>query len=60
LLWLLMEATFSSEIVIANFKTAQCHTPEECILSTDHLENLKIYLLYTEHAVYVMFLAEAY
>jgi len=35
LLWLLMEAAFSSETVIANFKTAQCHIPEECILSTD-------------------------
>jgi len=60
LLWLLMEAAFSSEIVIANFKTAQCHIPAECILSTDHIENLKIYILYTERAIYIMFLAEAY
>jgi len=55
-----MQAAFSSETLIANFKTAQCYIPEECILSTDHLENLKIYLLYTEHAIYIMFLAETY
>lgn len=60
LLWLMMEAVFPFETVIANFKTAQCHIPEECILSTDHLENLKIYILYTAHAVCIMFLAEAY
>ena len=55
-----MEPAFSSETVIANFKTAQCRIPEECILSTDHIENLKIYILCTEHAVYILFLAEAY